>query len=198
MTTILLSKKIQHIFGVIIFFVIFFTQHCNAQEKTFSEGYKDAKWGMTKEQVKANFPDIKFKNEGENMTLFSKIASENVIISFYFTNKKLFHVITYFDIKTLNYDRYISKFNELEKLLIKKYGKAVKKIRLGNSDKVISGVDIAMGKDGYGESWHTSESKIQLVLMGDNFKITLAIDYLSKDLKNEVAENKENKILNNL
>ena len=60
------------IVSVLIACIVMYSQLCFAQDKSFNEGYKNAKWGMSKEQVKRNFSDMIFRDEGKAIGFLSK------------------------------------------------------------------------------------------------------------------------------
>lgn len=182
-----------------IVFAMSFLQFCHAQEKVFNEGYKNAKWGMAKEQVKSSFPDMMFKDEGKMTYFLSKIAEEDVMIGFDFVDNKLYLVVIGFQISTMNKDVYISKFNKFEELLIKKYGDPDQRVRRGSTNRYTSDADaISMGEGVYFDTWKTPESEVSLLLTGDNFELNLGIRYQSIELGKEKEKLDKEKSLDNL
>ena len=93
-------------------------------------GYKDAKWGMTKEEVFHALPNVIWKNLTQDYTLSYEDTilkhKTTCLLSFYH-NKGLFYVAVLIKAKVikkqpLEYDS-IDLFNSVLKLLKEKYGK---------------------------------------------------------------------------
>ena len=63
--------------------------------------------------------------------------------------------------------------------------------RLSLLDEQSRGLAIARGDLEYGASWETSTTKIDLMLLGDNYKIKLILSYISKELEEWVRQTKE-------
>ena len=63
--------------------------------------------------------------------------------------------------------------------------------RLSLLDEQSRGFAIARGDLEYGASWETSTTKIDLMLLSDNYKIKLILSYISKELEEWVKQTKE-------
>jgi len=63
--------------------------------------------------------------------------------------------------------------------------------RLSLLDEQSRGLAISIGDLAYGTSWETSTTKIDLMLLGDNYKIKLILSYISKELEEWVKQTKE-------
>lgn len=185
-----------------IVFVCLFLASCNISvaKEEFTEGYKNANWGMTPDAVKKAFPDQKFFDEKGIIYFLTTLGEDKATIAFVFVEEKLYRVGIVFDVKTSNKDLYLEKFNFYEDLLKKKYGLPKQNIRNVNKD----GLDydeamvISMGKGAYYDLWETNESKIMLSLSGDNFDLTLRIMYECAKLGVEGSRIQEKHTLENL
>ena len=164
------------------------------------EGYKKARWGMTKEQVKYNFPDIVFKDLRDSATCFqAMIAREKALVFMDFYNNKLSRVFMDFKINTANKDNYLAQFDYLEGLLSEKYGMPESKLR--QVDKTLKVPDleaVSQGKGFYSDRWFTSQSKIVLMLTGDNDALYLSVCYISLSLEEKARDLNRRVILDNL
>ncbi|MCF6159663.1 MAG: hypothetical protein E3K32_14100 [wastewater metagenome] len=161
------------------------------QNKSFLEGYKGAKWGMSKQEVKECFPAETFHwRKDEDLLWFSNtIAGESADIIFVFTDDKLYQVLERIKVGEIGSQAYVFKFYKFEELLIKRYGDPSRRIRNGSLDPNVSDADaILMGRGIYSDVWHTSESRINLSLQGDNLELHLWVEYECIDL----AEQKSN------
>ena len=67
--------------------------------------------------------------------------------------------------------------------------------RLSLLDEQSRGFAISIGDLEYGASWETSTTKIDLMLLGDNYKIKLILSYISKELEEWVKQTKEKETL---
>ena len=56
---------------------------------------------------------------------------------------------------------------------------------------------ISVGHLAYGNSWETPNTKISLMLSGDNYKIQLVLSYTSKELEEWVKQTEEKKAKSN-
>ena len=180
-------------------FLFFQNSYCYGQNIEFKEGYKNTKWGMSKEQVKKCFPEMTFKDDSGGLYFYSKISEENVIIIFSFLKDKLYRVIVGFEINTLNKENYIQKYNKFQGLLIKKYGEPTKNVRRGSSNEYSDDATaISMGKGIYFTTWALPETDINIALYGDNFELKLRIEYSCRKLAKEKEKETKSKTLDDL
>lgn len=144
----------------------------------FTEGYKDARWGMSKKQVIESFPDKKF-NIRDGLIWFSDtMAGEDVNVIFVFIDDRLSTVNVQIKVRALGSQAYKFRFFRFERLLIQKYGAPVQKIREIKPAPYVSDADaILMGWGKYSSIWRTPESRITLLLQGFNYKLHLWIEY---------------------
>jgi hypothetical protein len=171
-----------------------------AEEKKYQEGYKGAKWGMNKEEVKKAFSDMIFKEDPDGTQYFlSEIANEKVMVGFLFVNDKLYKALIMAQIATSNNSTYINAFNKFEELLTQKYGKPKQKIRNGSTNQFMDdAMAISTGVGGYADTWMTPESTIMLMLKGDNYRLSLAIMYQSNELSKEADVIEKKKSIDSL
>jgi len=78
---------------------------------------------------------------------------------------------------------------KLRTLLAEKEAEYVNRLSL--LDEQSRGLAISRGDLEYGASWETSTTKIDLMLLGDNYKIKLILSYISKELEEWVKQTKE-------
>lgn len=79
--------------------------------------------------------------------------------------------------------------NKLGTLLAEKEAEYANRLSL--LDEQSQGLAISIGDLAYGASWETSTTKIDLMLLGDNYKIKLILSYISKELEEWVKQTKE-------
>jgi hypothetical protein len=88
----------------------------------------------------------------------------------------------------------------LKEFLVKKYGKPIKDSQLWKNDLYRDeykdwGFAVSLGHLVYFADWETPNTHISLALYGENYEITLAIEYQSKKLKKLEEKEKEKKAL---
>lgn len=179
------------------FHLIFVT----ASTKVFTEGYRDARWGMTVDQVKRVFPGKQFKEENDHWYFKDNIFGDDAKVGFQFYKGQLsdaFIVLRqilpiFGTIEEIRRAR--TQFFTLLDALKKKYGTPIK--TKTKADDCGLGEEFALqeGHGSYGAIWQTKESRIGLILGSSGmFKpVVLSIGYQSlyhKKLK-EKAEIEE-------
>jgi len=127
------------------------------------EGYLEAKWGMNKQEV----VDVTGASPTlDGAYLDGEIANTKVMIMYYFIQDKLYQVIIPFKLneKIINVSDEISKFSEIESLLLDKYGKAKRREKNRSSPYIPYSTAISLGQGFYRTTWETPESRIILYL----------------------------------
>jgi hypothetical protein len=143
------------------------------------EGYLDAKWGMTKQEV----IDITGASPSQNGAyLEGEIVNTKVAILYEFIQDRLYEVIIPIKLKenTLDVTEDMAKFSEIESLLLDKYGKAKRREKSRNNPYIPYSTAISLGQGFYRTKWETPESRIMLYLGGDMTKINHLLVYESK------------------
>jgi hypothetical protein len=160
--------------------------------------FRNTKWGMTKEEVKACEPGRLSKeahlNEKEVVSYgfdeiimyVDKTTSINVQIHYSFLNDHLIHaayfLLEQFEDKTL----YITAFDKVREALNNKYGLPItdNKTRLDNKYKTNRGSALESGDLYLHTSWETRSTKIDLCLSKntDANIVNLMVIYGSRDL----------------
>ena len=95
------------------------------------------------------------------------------MILYYFIQDKLYQVLIPIKLKenTINISDDMSKFSEIESLLLDKYGKAKRREKIRCNPYIPYSTAISLGQGFYRTTWETPESKIILYLGGDMTKI---------------------------
>jgi hypothetical protein len=68
---------------------------------------------------------------------------------------------------------------------------------LYKDDKSEWGFAVSLGHLAYGASWETSATKIEIMLLGDNYEINLFLSYFSKELEEWVKQTEEKEATKN-
>lgn len=162
-----------------------------------SYDFRRVYWGMSKEQVKSTeTEEIAF--EQQNILSYkSTIISLDCLIGYIFTDNKLTRTKYLITEEHTNENSFISDFNTLKSALIEKYGEPATDEHywlndLYKDDYSDWGFAVSLGHHSYFATWETSNTRIYLGLMGDNYSIELGIEYVSiefEDLEKKTIKN---------
>ncbi|PKP55767.1 hypothetical protein CVT91_14760 [Candidatus Atribacteria bacterium HGW-Atribacteria-1] len=190
-----MERKSITLLGLIVFFIFSLFLTILAKEQAYD--FRKTNWGMSKEQVRATEekrPDFEADTTlGYDVT----ISGKDFACIYSFLEDKLYNSGYFFTGEHTNKNLYIDDYEELKETLTKKYGKpkmdfpGVWKNDLYKDDKSHWGMAISVGHLAYGNSWETPNTKISLMLSGDNYKIELVLSYTSKGLEEWVKQIKE-------
>lgn len=172
---------------------------CHGQE-TFD--FRHCHWGDSKDEVKQSENGKTVLDESDSVLLIADTLNGLKCSVFYlFVDDKLVRSRYTIEEKYSNTYIYIVKYEDLYNLLSTKYGKGKKSQTMFEpykSNPVNLGNGIALGKVHFLSSWKTKNSDISLLLTGNNFDITLAIEYTSIELAPLEAAQKQKKVLDKL
>ena len=155
---------------------------------TFTEGYRNSKWGMSFEEVKSKFQNYKFqRNDEGDIFIEDKIMGIDVRIFFYFFEDSLKEVQILHNVQnpifgiSQDIKSGISNFDNFYMALKGKYGEPEKLSK--NIPEYFSAAEaIETGETSFFSKWNTKESEILLFLgKGKSMfsSVTLAIIYTS-------------------
>jgi len=159
-------------------------------------------WGSSKAEVKATENDKKIKYDDEDLFVVRDVLNGiDCDVVYIFVDDKLVRTKYVVTEKYSNLNTYIYKYNEFYKLLSEKYGDGKKSSIISdhykrkNSDL---GIGIGMGEVHFFSEWKTPKTNISMILTGNNFDVTLAIEYQSVALAQLDNEKQKKKLLKNL
>jgi len=177
-----------------------------ADEKTVDESaeapqgethYRDARWGMSPQEVKQTEKGDLFR-ERERVILFDTdgVLGLSAKAGYVFVEDKLVRGKYIFTEPHTNNNAYIKDYRSLKKALNQKYGdpKSDSKNWLNDlyrDDRSQWGMAVATGDLNFFTTWETDETIIKLFLHGDNYDINLEIAYVSKELEELEDEARE-------
>jgi len=166
--------------------------------------FRQATWGMSKVQVKAiekakSYGEEKKSDGGLDILAYEgKAGSLECFIAYYFVENQLIQGRYHFLEKHANRILFIGDFRTVKKELTQKYGKPTEdetywKNDLYKDDSSDWGMAVAVGHLSFQAVWQTPQTKVLLMLTGDNYEITHRLQYSSKskkhqDLKKEAAK----------
>ncbi|MEE9356474.1 MAG: hypothetical protein V3U75_12865 [Methylococcaceae bacterium] len=167
-----------------------------AQIKKKNKDFRQADWGMTKEQVKKTENGKPVKEDDKTLAYQGKLLNLDCLIIYQFFDEKLTSSGYNIAKHHTNRNDYISDYDNLKDKLIEKYGKPLTEGDLWKNDLYKNdpqnwGLAVSIGHLIYLAKWETDRTDINLALAGDNFEITLALFYASKELR--VLEEKARK-----
>lgn len=155
---------------------------------TFREGYRNAKWGMSFEEVKSTFQKYRFQKDDEgDIFIEDTIMDIDVRIFFYFFDDKLKEVRILHNVAnplfgtSQDIKRGLSNFDAFYSALKDKYGEP-KKLSKNIPDYYSAVEAIDLGETSFYSKWNTKETEILLFLgKGKSMfsSVTLAIIYTS-------------------
>jgi len=166
---------------------------CFAQQKKLQYDFRKTRWGMSmKDIIQAEGkPDtIMTLDAHRKLMIYDNrtIASKKTLIGYILAYNQLVRANYLFKISHSNTNLYMQDYQEIKKLLQAKYGKpkedeVIWLNDLYKDDPEHWGFAISMGHLRYFASWDLPRTEITLILYGDNFKINLRLEYVSKTLR---------------
>lgn len=163
--------------------------------------FRKTKWGYSKYQVLSS-EKLKPMIDTNNIIGYeTTIAGMKCLIGYIFANNKLTRSKYVFEEEHSNLNDYIVDYEMLKGFLNKKYGNYSNKDDafwlndLYKDDVQQRGFAISLGQLFYQSNWPTQKTNIDLLLSGENYKISLVIEYVSKQFKNLEEKLKEKNTL---
>jgi len=166
--------------------------------------FRKTRWGMSMDEVKR-------AEKGLNSTLLhddvlgfkSTLNGMDVEIYYIFTDNMLTRSKYLFADKHTNKLDYISDYDSIEILLGKKYGGPEKTSTFWRNDLYKNkpqdwGMAVAVGHMTKYAKWKTLPTSIFSFIKGDNYKISVGIEYASTNLKSLTKAAEEKETLNSL
>jgi hypothetical protein len=151
--------------------------------------FRVAKWGDSKEIV-IQKEGKENSSSSDRIYLFSDfVAGMSCDVAYIFTNDKLTMAKYIFNPNHTNTNDYISDFRNLVNLMTEKYGEPKYnapewKKSLYKKDLDKYGLAISLGHLSYSAGWSEETTQITVALYGENYEVTLMIQYVSEKYKN--------------
>jgi hypothetical protein len=169
-------------------------------KRTGSFDFRKANWGMSKKQVKATESGKVERDDDEVLAYSGTVSGMDALIAYIFIDSKLVRAKYVFLPQHTNKNDYIVDYKGIKETLTDKYGSPKSddsywRNDLYKTDYSEWGFAVSLGHLTYSAEWETESSEISLILSGENYKIHLATEYISKQLKNleETARQKKKK-----
>ena len=166
-----------------------------------TEGYRNAKWGMTGEQVRGVFPQA-FRREDGNYLVRGDVAGAPAQTTLIFTEGRFTAVAVVFSIEGEdNKAKSSRQYGRLRGLLIKKYGAPSES---GPSQATTGGATESTGTAASSAgptrrtTWEAPKTEIELFTTTGIFEIDVTIRYESKELANLAKYKEDQRALDDL
>ncbi len=160
--------------------------------------FRKTSWGMTRERVKAVESSKLIKEDERGLFYSSELTGfGDVLIGYIFAQGKLVRTSYVSEVRHTNSNAFIEDFTHLKSILTEKYGKpesddVVWLDDLYKDDPDNWGMAVSAGHLVYDAAWKTKTTNILEKLKGDNFDVTLIVQYSSIELSGlEEAKDKE-------
>jgi len=170
----------------------------NNDEKDF-RGFH---WGVTFNEIKEREASRLVSEDDQQLVYDGILGNWQVQIAYDFVAGQLAQG-SYSLLEThSNRNDFITTFDRIKELLIKKYGKpideAIWKNNLYRDDPQEWGLAISIGHLNFRAKWNLVNTEIILFLTGENYELANYIFYYSKELSGKLKEVDNNKIINDL
>lgn len=166
----------------ITFVMIFSTSLCVASD------FRDAQWGMSKEQVLSLEKNRPLYSSNESLTYRGKLANIQVHIIYEFLQGKLKSGVYQFIQNYSNNNVYLKDYKNISDLLDLKYGNPDNRKEVWNNElykdkPLYHGNAISMGHLFLESKWTTDTTIIVHNLSGNNNLISHSVNYFDKTVK---------------
>ena len=191
-------------------------EHVVNTAKPAKTHFRGAYWGTSMQEVKATLTDKDEITENDDEILIIKNSDTNdYIIAYWFVDDKLTHGVYMYDEDHYNKNLYLDEYEKMQSILIEKYGAPelnewiwsddlykddVQDYGMAVSLGHLTGItDWKIGGMFYNTEPESNEDSVPIItnirlgIMGDNFKIGIAICYYSTEYYHLFEENEKKK-----
>ena len=163
-----------------------------SQEKIQKNDFRNTRWGMKKDKVlstEENNPiDASPFNQYFIVMYIGEIAGLKTDYRYAFLDDVLVIGGYLLKEKHSNKNGYITDYNKLKEILIRKYGSPKKSDSywyndLNKNSPQHYGLAVSIGHLAFESDWETDRTLIRLTIEGDNFNLTMSLTYRSKIYK---------------
>lgn len=171
------------------------------EKATHGFDFRKTKWGFSRKKVQESEKMTPIIDTTNILGYETPIAGMKCLIGYIFVNNKLTRAKYVFEEKHSNENDYIVDYHNLRDILNKKYGKSTSQSDgiwrddLYKDDIQKWGFAVSLGDLYYFSDWQTQKTDIDLMLSGENYKISLVVEYDSKQFKGLEKKVKEKKIM---
>ncbi|MHC4355366.1 MAG: hypothetical protein ACYS0H_21920 [Planctomycetota bacterium] len=165
--------------------------------------FRRSSWGMSKDQVKAT-ESLEIAHETDDVIGYKTQISElDALLGYVFTEGQLSRAKYIITETHTNKNDYIADHITLKQLLTDKYGEpdddqTYWKNDLYKTDFEEWGFAVSLGHLVYFTKWVTDSTTIYLALTGENYDLSLSLEYASKSLSDMEQKDRKKKTLEDL
>jgi hypothetical protein len=163
--------------------------------------FRNSNWGDSPEKVRQSETTAIFRAKSDDAILyFANLARFDTSLGYVFAGNKLVRSNYVIKEKHSNTNEYISDYEELKGLLIKKYGEPAEDEifwfnNLYKGDNENYGLAVSIGHLAYFAKWDVENTEIAILLNGDNYKISCMIEYTGVEFKEYESKIKDKAVL---
>ncbi len=175
----------------------------NPKTNTSPCDFRNSHWGDARASVKSVEAGDPLVDKDDILIYECRLANMDAGAAYIFVDNKLVRGKYMLRNPHTNNNDYIADYMTLLDLLKRKYGepnedKTIWKDDLYKNDATRWGMAVATGGMIKYAKWRTHDTNVILMIMGDNYSITLGIEYGSVELQDLEREKKEGNILDDL
>lgn len=165
--------------------------------------FRDTKWGMSMQEVKNTEKKEPIYEEGGMIVYEDYLIQLPVEIIYIFVDNKLTRAKYLFKQSHTNKNDFISDYKSLNNALKNKYGNPNSEDHYWSDDLYKDtpsdwGLALSVGYHSYFTEWDTNKTEILSALYGDNYEITMVVEYYSKEFKDlekeKIKQDTQNKL----
>lgn len=158
-----------------------------------SAGFRNALWGMTKDQARKTESSEFIKEtrlEGDLagldlLTYKTDALGMNSFIVYYFAGDALTRARYLITESHSDYNLYIRDYDKIKGQLTERYGAPARDQKIWSNELFKGnpaqyGLAIASGHVTYVAEWYPTETSIQLLMRGDNFEVNIHVEYMGE------------------
>ena len=172
----------------LIFFILFFSLNCYAQGDF---DFRNNRWDDTKEDVIKTEKEQPPYDTGDRIGYIRKIANLQTFVYYQFLNNKLAKGYYIFTEEHVNKNSFITDYKSVNTLLKEKYGDPQIDNENWSNDLYKKqpaqyGFAVSVGHLHLFTNWQETETRIDHLIHGDNFKITHLLTYTAKKYSDQL------------
>ncbi|MFD4421397.1 hypothetical protein ACFWN7_07820 [Agromyces sp. NPDC058484] len=150
-------------------------------------GFRGVAWGATRAEVAASEPSAPVREEASFLVYETRLAEMDAEVLYFFVDDQLVRGKLFVTQSFQNEYRYVMKRDELEELLVAKYGQPTETNQhwigdLYRDDRADWGMAVATGDLSWYTRWDEEHTVVLLALTGEGFESHLQVEYSSVEL----------------
>lgn len=163
-------------------------QNDNKQTENQKADFRNVNWGVNPEEVKSAETEELVDTSDDGITYATTLSGYDVTLAYFFNDDgQLYQAMYVLDEKHSSDNLYLSDYEALQRGLTEKYGdpdeeKDVWLDDLYKDNPQKYGFAVAVGHYVRKSCWNLDNTEIDLIIMGDNFDITVAVQYKSNEI----------------